>query len=516
ARLTGWAGVVVGVLVGATVGTVFADGRPRWGDALGLATGLLIVVPATVALVRRRDRSHSKRPGHRAAGRVVGVAISFGAMWVATVGAGSVRTDWHVAAVVPLATVLVVAAMTVALGTVRALATSVASCLRPLRAAVTLAGRHRTPVLVRVVLATAMVVAGSAATLGSSVADRSDRYGDALAELRTLPVVPPNIMALTAYTEAFSLDDVAEVTRRFDDSQVVPVTHVVPESPSQPAFVCLFSSDCALPLIVADPRLPDLFGEWPQPMRQPLLLQEPDGLSTLHAATTAPSLADAVRARAAGRPLPAATWSGLRYAQVDPAALDQVQGARELRTIFLTRPGAYSADERAALRALAMDPGVLGASVTATTGDERSSGFAGREVGEVPWAPTSPSTQWSISLVAALVGLLVVLSAGTVDVLDRRHENARLERLGASPAQVRAGAALHTGLELFLTALLAAASVVGLVAFGVVRFSDAVPEAEVPFVLPVAQLLVLVVVVPLAGAVMAAALARSPLPAVVR
>lgn len=523
--LVGWTAVIAGAAVGALFGRLLSHETLDWTPALGLTVGLILLVPASIAFVRQRDLpKRSSRGLTRGLSLIAAGLIVAGAGLLATGAASSVRTDFDAEFFVPLSAILTAIAVTAALQPLRTGALFVAGRFTQLRAVVTLASRHHHGFLVRVMIVGAMVVAATAATLGGSVGSREERLQNAIAELRTIPVVPPNVMAITLPAQSanpfaapsnpaspgFSSTTVKQIALRFPGSQVIPLVSVegTPGNSNLTPLLCLGAPECDLPVVVADPRLAAVYGRHSLSTHVSLTtVSISDRPTSVNATLSVPTFSELVRERLDGHALPSATWQNVNYLQINGAAIADVKLTTSVKTIFVTRATSYSASDHRTLKTLASEIGRQ--SVSVVTSDQRSKGFGvSNVVGVVPWAPTRSSTQWSITVLAALLALLVVVSTGAVDALDRRRDNQRLERIGATPNQVRAGAALHTGLELGLAALLSTVSVVGLVALGVHEYSTHSPSVPVTFELPLSQLLFLVLAVPVIGSVIAAAAAR--------
>ena len=134
--------------------------------------------------------------------------------------------------------------------------------------------------------------------------------------------------------------------------------------------------------------------------------------------------------------------------------------------------------------------------------------FEGSSLRDQPWAATSSSTRWSLTLIASLLALAAVFITVAISTIDRRRDVERLERVGATPAQVRGGAALATGALLAAITSLTTIVVACIVSTGVKSFSNRHPETPIPSAMPWAVVLFLVFVLPLLGAALAAASAR--------
>jgi hypothetical protein len=530
-RLTGlflcWVGSAVGLGIGSLVAVATAHEGGGWGGVLFLAValgvvGMIALVPTPHPLPSRSKRRFVVTEVAWVVGGVLlGVAVV-----VIIPLVGSVRTDFDAGLTVPFAATVTTLVVGLALGpALRAVfaGSRRIPALRPVLAAAT---RHRTPAVVRLVLAAAMVVALTGTVLGASVGRRTARFQDAAAELQRVPVVPPTVMAVTlpitdrrgdfVLPVALPGETLRAIRNQYPDAQHIPVTWVTDggaylfqsdkRPPAEgPSVSCAFSVRCALPVIVADPRLAAVYGPaQPSYMKLSLGLF---GSSKIQPALSAPRTETLIYRRVNGAPLPTATFHGLIALAIDPTLVAQRRSPTDIRTVFVTRNRPFTADERAELRTIVSTHQPNGAPATVITSDDRSTDLHS-PLGHVPWAATARSTQWSIATIAALFALLVVISTGIVDALDRRRDNDRLELLGATPNQVRGAAALHSGLVLAVGAILAAAAVVPLVAYGLTRFSAAQPAIAVPFVFPLSQIAFLVLGVPLLGALLAAATAR--------
>jgi hypothetical protein len=205
--------------------------------------------------------------------------------------------------------------------------------------------------------------------------------------------------------------------------------------------------------------------------------------------------------------MPPFTWQGLDFLSVSPAIAAQF--TTSVTAVFLTQPRPFSAAQVDTLAALAFDRALVSFGTLSIVSPRSRTDVSNVDIsGDVPWAATTTAAQWLIAMLAALWALLVVVSTGVVDALDRRADNRRLERLGATPNQLRAGSALNAGLELATSALLACGAVTLLAAWGMARFRAHTLGVAVPFVLPAGQFAALVLGVPVVGAGIAAMLAR--------
>src|SRR5439155_5706297 len=118
------------------------------------------------------------------------------------------------------------------------------------------------------------------------------------------------------------------------------------------------------------------------------------------------------------------------------------------------------------------------------------------------------TSRWSAASVAALLALAALLATLSIDTLDRRRDTQRLERLGATPNQVRGAAALHAGVLFTVVTWLNITAVALLVHTGTNTFNHTHPEIPIPFVMPWAVLLFLAIGLPILAASLAALVAR--------
>jgi len=547
ACLLGWVSVISGVGAGALLGGLLQTHKPSWRAAAALATALLLAVPVSGLFARPlKNKTRSSPTQSRMGLLMTGLVVVWGgASAIALVGI--VRNGFEAWLVIPTASVLTAVSLTAALGPLWLGVLPLVGRVPRWQPAVTLAVVKRPGLLVRAVCVVAMVVAATATILGNSVSSRDNQVRNVISEFREIPVLPPNVMALTLpppllnssgnitaadgheAAAGFSLTTLAAATTRFPGSEVTPVRFVEgnlgsggrPLQASWP-FSSPYPLDLENPVlpVVSDPRLNNIYRQVPgsrvqqqanAAMKVPETSIPPELLPLIWALSGNPQSA-AIRARLLGhQPLPNASWQDFNYFPIDVATVTQLGLKTSVRTIFISRSAAYSTSARQELRVLANELIPNFPDVGAITSDQRTKPFPiSTVVGLVPWAPTAASSRWSIAALAGTMALMVFLGTGALDALDRRRDNRRLERLGATPNQVRAGAALNTGLGLGLCALLVTASVVGLVARGVHRYSTDGTGIPIPFAMPWLQVAFLTLAVPVLGAAMAAAIARLP------
>ena len=256
---------------------------------------------------------------------------------------------------------------------------------------------------------------------------------------------------------------------------------------------------------MADPRLEAVYGTArPGP---PVLFPDDSGTTSLPSTIGAPSIEQVVDAELAGTPLSGPTWMGFNYRRVDADALTargiDLSTDAPVLSLFVVGATPFSAIDAETLERLAATSGVDDATVVgpSTTSDIDTLGVP--EIGNVPWAPTDPGVRWSIALGAAGTALLAVFVVVAVAAIDRRAHNRRLLDLGATPTQIRAGAALDTLITLALTGVVTVGLTVALVGFGVDQFNDRRPDIAIPFVVPPTLVAFLVIGVPMIGASLA-------------
>lgn len=523
-RMLGWGSVAVGAIVGVVVGaSSTASAQWRGVAVLVVTQGLIVFAGAAVAWrparpARREPRIPKELRLVLASGTAVVLVL------LAALMSSGVTSDFDAYFLIPLAAGLVGVAVILALPVLRWLIFAVLGLVRPSRGVAVLAARHPSRLLVRIVVVVSFVVAAVAATLGSSVAARDREIPQVVADVNSLPRVPANVMALR-YPEPglptsvptppatfppppeFTDAQVAELQARFPNSVVVPVHQLVPIGANFLETRCWLQPQCE-PLVVADPRLDDLYGfeplatesinyGWDEGSDQPIAIQ---------ASRSVPRAEDLLSLRREDAVLPAATWSDLSFMQVNASDVERTPTPIAVRTVFLRQAEPYTDADRRALAGFAAEQAGF-VQPTAVTSADRSTDFARRSIGTAPWAPVDPSMRWSIVLIAAVLALMAVVGTSSIVAVDRWRDNERLEVLGASPAQLRVAAALHSWVDLGLAGVLTVGLTVLLVANGVQQFNRQA-DVQVPFTAPWSQLVFLVVVIPLAAMTVAALVAR--------
>jgi hypothetical protein len=181
--------------------------------------------------------------------------------------------------------------------------------------------------------------------------------------------------------------------------------------------------------------------------------------------------------------------------------------------VFLRAPGALTRTQVTGLVKVAHAFGAAGGVVKVigprgqVTPDVFQSGVSA-SLREAPWAATSVGARWSVALIAAFFSLAALLLTLMIDTIDRRRDVRRLERIGATPAQVRGGAALHAGAIFVTVTWLSALLVSALVITGTHAFNHDQPEIPVPFTMPWLVVAGLAIGLPAVAAALAALVAR--------
>jgi hypothetical protein len=524
-RILGWCSVVVGAIVGFVVGVWVAGAEPNWAMAAVLVVGLALVVFTAAAVAWRTKARRRRLPEVAAVLRyVLYLPCAAFLLWLSVGASTAVRSDLDALFLIPISAGLLVATLILLLPPLRALTLAIARLVPTGRGVAVLTDRHRGRVLVRAVVVTSFAVAAVAAILGSSVAARNQAASAVITEVDGLPRVPANVMALTfpLYEQpwldpatsnpdsppAFTPDQVATLRAQYPDSQVVPVNTLVGEKATRATFSCMANTHCGSGFVVADPQLNGVYGH--PPLTTELFnyswVGGEQGNQSARASLSTPEGDQVTTKYVAGAPLPAASWDELNFLQIDPADVPKIGAPTAVRTVFVTRGAPYTPQDRQWLDTFAASAGGDGHAV-AMTSEQRSPGFAVGGYGQVPWAPVDPSTRWSITLIAAALALIAVVGTSSVVAIDRWRDNERLEVLGASPTQLRLAAALHTWIELGLTALLAVGLTVALVDAGIGEFNRNA-TFPAPFTAPWTQIVFLVVVIPLVAMTVAALVAR--------
>jgi hypothetical protein len=518
ALLLGWGGVLLGTAVVIVPLVVMAE-QLSW--RMGYAGAQLAVIAVAACLPTVRTRSAGMRRAQKAT-RAVGVLLSAVIAAFLAVQAYAIAVSIDDSFGLALGGFLVLVSLTLAIalvtgplndGAMRALAT-----VRPARALHALCQGRRFPAAIRFVVVLAIVVVATTSVLGASVEARpeADRTFDR--RLVQLPVVPADVAMIRLSTPPsptegadanLSADVIDAVRAAVPGAELIPL-HRLPEAPLSCAF------GCSGRFIVSDPRLRAVFGDGPTyPADEYLPPMDAATMTPVQTFTRVPPRSELQRAFVQQGQLPQYSFAGVEFLEVRPGDARGL-GRTKVQDLFVHAPEALTDAERLRLAQVARDSDVpTGTSLELVTSDSRvPSSSEGANLGgtdnlrEQPWASTSSGIRWSSALVAALLALGAVMAALTIDTLDRRRDVERLERLGATPAQVRGAAALRTGMLFVVVTWTTMIVTTVLVRNGVHEYSDRHPESPIPFVLPWPVVLFLTVGLPVLAAALAALVAR--------
>ena len=219
-----------------------------------------------------------------------------------------------------------------------------------------------------------------------------------------------------------------------------------------------------------------------------------------------------------GKPLPAATFAGAVYYEIPQSTVDALHLRPEVRSVFVEAPRALTPAQLARLTAIARawhaapntQLTLIGPSgqLQPVLAHAPRVAVSDASLRHAAWAATSAASRWSLAAIASVVALLTLLVALAIDTIDRRRDVQRLERIGATPTQVRGAAALYAAVLLGVVTWLDFALVVALTRAGIQSFNHAKPAIAVPFTVPVPLVLLLTIGLPAIGAGVAALIAR--------
>ncbi|MGO9875924.1 MAG: FtsX-like permease family protein, partial [Acidimicrobiia bacterium] len=408
------------------------------------------------------------------------------------------------------------------------------------RSVVAIAARHRTPATVRFVIVAAVTLATVFAVLGASVQARPDTQHLLDERLARLPVLPRNValmrlnpvaqpttpfqFSFPAFAPGFTGSDLngvrVAIARAVPGAEIVEL-HSLGERVTSNAVA--FAPDCNPcdfgPYIIADARLRDVYGgpaRYSAPSTYQLLSSDVVGPDlSMIGVTRVPSEDAILQTFRDGGPLPAVSFADAVYYEVP--AKSAVGLPTAVSGMFIRSPKPLTDAQLTRLAAVARAVRVTSQPQLTLIGPRGSLVPLGAQVAQVavsaslrqaPWAATSAAARWTWAGVAALIALVTLLVTLTIDTIDRRRDVERLERIGATPHQVRSAAAVQTALLLTIVTWLSAVLVVGLVKVGIDSFNHAEPTIAVPFTMPWAVVLLLTLGLPAAGAGLAALLAR--------
>jgi hypothetical protein len=439
---------------------------------------------------------------------------------MATFGiASTIRTDWDLALAGLVIVFLLAVVGTIVTGPIAHLLTRATRRLPAGRGISAIATRHRTPGTVQLVIVVAVTIAITAAILGASVEARPDVEHVADATLARLPALPRNVALIRVEPAGLRAFD-PKFRPSFDPAQLIALrrglTDVVPGA----TVIALrdlgvaAGSDASCPsctdarVIVEDPRLRSVYGgdrRYPVPTESG---ERPAGLRAHAATRVRPHVAIYRDALLGGAP-PPASFAGAVYYEV-PRAYAAGHPTR-VRSVFVraARPLTPSQLHRLAGLARASQP--VDGSRIVFIGSTAPNGYAidvSSTLREASWAATSASSRWSVTLAAGLFALAALLLTLAIDSIDRRRDVRRLERIGATPAQVRGGAALHAASVVIAVTWLSTVLVSALVIEGTRAFNRDEPDIPVPFTMPWTVVAVLMIGLPIVAAGLAALVAR--------
>lgn len=526
AILGGGLGTALSHAIGSGSSSRAGTGFLAW-QACGLA--LAACLPTTRPRGRRRSTTRRALFGTGIAIRVLVVTLALAAMFGIVRG---VRTDWDLGIagffVIPL---LVVVGVIVTGAASRWIVGGLGR-IRSCRALGAIAARYRVPGTVRLVIVASVTVATVAAILGASVEARPETKRLLAERLAHLPVLPGNVALLRldatglaalepSSSRAFIPSELKQL--RAAISEVVPHAQTIELRHVGAVASAFFCDECTNgPVIVADPRLRSIYGgnaEFPAPGQVALKLLTP-GPKQLQASSLT-----RVRPREVlaldlhdGKPLPAATFAGAAYYEIPQSTVDELHLRPDIRSVFIQAPRPLTPLQSARLTAIARawraapntQLTLIGPSGQLQPAPALPTPVAASDASlrHAAWAATSDASRWSLAAVASLIALVTLLVALAIDTIDRRRDVQRLERVGATPRQVRGAAALYAAVLLGVVTWLDVVLVVGLTRVGIQSFNHAKPAIAVPFTVPVPLILLLTIGLPAVGAGVAALIAR--------
>jgi len=549
ALIVAWVAVLAGGLVGLVVLYASAT-HAAFNEGVTVVLwqlGLLAIVACLPTTRFRASKRTRTRRVMSAAGVGARVAIVVCALLLMLSLASGIRTDFDLSLAGALIVLLLVIVGLIVTGPASNWAVDTLGNVPIFRSIVAIAARHRTPATVRFVIVAAVSLATVFAVLGASVQARPDTQHLLDERLARLPVLPPNIALMRLNPEAeatsfsFSFPAFAPgltgselngirvaIARAAPGAEVIElhslgerITTKVGTSryPVTSTFPGCNPCDVG-PYIIADARLRDVYGgpaRYTAPSSTYQLLSPdvvgPD-LSTI-GVTRVPTEDAILQTFRHGGPLPSLSFADAVYYEVP--AKSAVGLPTTISGMFVRSPKPLTDAQLARLEAVAREFRENSLPQLTLIGPRGSLVPLGAQVAQVaisaslrqaPWAATSAAARWAWAGVAALIALVTLLVTLTIDTIDRRRDVERLERIGATPHQVRSAAAIQTALQLAVVSWLSALLVVGLVKVGIDAFNHAEPTIPVPFTMPWAVVLLLTFGLPAAGAALAALVAR--------
>lgn len=527
ALVLGWGATLLGALVG-LVARVATGADGSGGRAAGyIAVQMALLTVAAAAPTSRIGLRAQRARTTRALGvgtRAVIVTLSVAAMFATAV---RITSDFDLAIggsviITLLSLVGVLISGLVPSWVIRALGR-----VPRLAPAAAIAQRHRTPATVRAVIAAAFAFAVATSVLGSSIGARPETLIALERRLDRLPVLPANVALVRLDPDQplalLSLDVNGFNRRQLDPALRRALASVAPGAERielrhlDVVSVDLLCDCPSGPYIVEEPRLASIYGDG-------LRSSSPTGVAgsnrTPVADATSRVLArdDLALLLEKGEQLPRASFRGAAFNEVPASTVASRDMPTKVRSVLIASGTALTGAQLDRLRQLARrtptPPGthltVIGphGQLLPRTASKNLDASQTSSLRDVPWATTSEAARWSVTAAAALFALAALLATLAVDTFDRRRDVHRLERLGATPGQVRAGAALHAGALFAAIAVTSAVVVTVLVRAGTRAFNKVQPGIPVPFQVPWALLAAIVLGVPAVAAALAAWIAR--------
>jgi hypothetical protein len=527
ALLLGWVGTLAGAAVGVVPLVQNSTTGLDWRSAFVAAQLGWLTLAA--CLPTRRDRTGATshiRAAARTAGIVVRAFLVVAALVLVFGAATAINSSIELAlagtfilALVALIGLLVSRPLTDAI--VRAFARE-----KHLRPSGAIATRHRTPGTVRLVIAAAVTTATAVAILGASVEARPETERLLEHRLAQLPVLPRNValvrlepinlLSILAGNRAFMHTEVS-TELRVAVGRAVPGAEVIELRNLPVVSFNLFGSSSGRPVVVEEPRLAAIYGNSPTYPSSALVHVDSSSNATLNlpASSRFPPREALLRAVLDGAPLPAASFTNAVYDEMPKDAVERSHLTARVRTLFLrsARPLTNADVGRlASVVRAARPPTDSQVTLIAPTGQVFPQTYLATarppSLRQQPWAATSNAGRWSATIIATLLALAALLTTLAIDTLDRRRDVQRLERLGATPAQVRSAAALHAGVLLLVVSWVNVIVIGLVVRSGTRAFNRSRPEIPIPFVMPWPVVFFFAICLPMIAAALAALVAR--------
>jgi hypothetical protein len=529
ALLLAWVPALVGGLIGVAWLAV-RPGHTAFGDGPAFVLWQLGVLGLAAGLPTSRERGIRRSRTGRLVSRlgialrvvVLGVALAF--MYGTARG---VRTDFDLAFAGAFILLLLALVGVIVTGPVLRWVVAGLTHVKPCRDVAVIAARFRPQGTVRLVIVAAVTVATAAAILGASVEARPDLQHAVEAELARVPVLPGNVALVRLDpTGIAGLDrnfvpsfTPAQLTAlRAAVARAVPGAEIIELRGLGQASAGLLDCDPCLTgahvvFVIADPRLRAIYHA---AARYPIA-GEVDGapVRVADARTRVPTTSALRAAIRAGEPAPAESFAGAVYYEVPAKDARHITPAVSSVFVRSRRPLTDTELARLASVSGAVHPNqytqiaVVGPSgQIAPPGASTPAVEVGSSLRIEPWAATSTASRWSVAAIAGLLALVTLLVTLAIDTVDRRRDVWRLERVGATPGQVRGSAALYAAALFVVVTWISALLVVWLVAAGTAAFNHAEPAIPVPFAMPWPVVLLLTVGLPAVAAGLTALVAR--------